>query len=171
MVFSASFSLFSASSVYSTDPALSMVNTGSFVVSGGFGSAGAAPDFSTSSEQDLTFLTTGSVLLSSQPAYAAWFSIASGSGNNSAPDFMLQTIDNDWLVSSASLNLAGGSFFYTMPAVTVILPSGDLYLLRGFYAAGNQFEFWQSTNRDQPAPSGHTLLDVTVIGVIQGGSN
>lgn len=52
--------------------------------------------------------------------------------------------------------------------VTVSLGQSVTYVKRGFYSIGNQYEYWSNTNRDAPPPSGHSLIDITVIGEIVG---
>ena len=49
---------------------------------------------------------------------------------------------------------------------TVITVNPVTYVLRGFYSLTGQFEYWQSGAVNSTPPSGHSLLDVTVISVI-----
>lgn len=51
----------------------------------------------------------------------------------------------------------------TSSSIVVVTTTSITYNKRGYYSAGAAYEYWQSTNRDAPAPSGHSLLDVTVI--------
>lgn len=55
---------------------------------------------------------------------------------------------------------------------TVVSGSGggslnSTFIFRGFYAAGNLYETWQGTSRNTPPPSGHSLIDITVVGELQ----
>lgn len=53
----------------------------------------------------------------------------------------------------------------TSTTTTLILTgSSTTYNKRGFYVAGGEFEYWRTRNIDEGPPSGHTLIDITIIG-------
>jgi hypothetical protein len=39
-----------------------------------------------------------------------------------------------------------------------------LYVMRGRYIPGANFEYWVATNPKNPPPSGHTLIYTTILG-------
>jgi len=41
-----------------------------------------------------------------------------------------------------------------------------IYRLRGYYVAGATFEVWTGSTKNTPPPTGHTLIDVVVEGVL-----
>jgi hypothetical protein len=41
-----------------------------------------------------------------------------------------------------------------------------IYRLRGYYVAGATFEVWTGSTKNTPPPTGHTLVDVVVEGVL-----
>lgn len=50
----------------------------------------------------------------------------------------------------------GGTVIVVNPTTT--------FIFRGYYLAGATYEFWTGTSRNTPPTSGHTLLNVTVVG-------
>lgn len=51
---------------------------------------------------------------------------------------------------------------------TVVVQGGtsQTFFFRGFFPGSGQFEFWSGSSRNTPPPSGHSLVDVTVTGVV-----
>lgn len=41
-----------------------------------------------------------------------------------------------------------------------------IYRLRGYYVSGATFEVWTGPTKNTPPPTGHTLVDVVVEGVL-----
>jgi len=39
------------------------------------------------------------------------------------------------------------------------------YHMRGYYQAGQVFEYWSTTDPFSPAPSGNSLIDITQVAV------
>lgn len=52
----------------------------------------------------------------------------------------------------------------TVVTTTTVISTVTTYLFRGYFSSSGQFEYWSGASRSTPPPTGHVLLDVTVIG-------
>jgi hypothetical protein len=143
---------------WNSDPALAPLTQGSVANLGtvrGYGSP--MVDISSSFE-------TGYIVPSSS-IYVPWIS---GSLADISSSFSL-----------LGFSLGSGFFFQNSVGASFIL-AGDFssisnanattYIIRGFYLGSGQYEYWESPTRTSSPPSGHSLIEVTVVGEIKGGS-
>lgn len=111
---------------------------------------------------------------------ASFYSIA-GTGPMVSNDMSSSFDISQWgLVSGTypnAQNIASSSYVSYVAmgpfpsTVSTSTSNSTTFILRGFYVAGGKYEFWTSTSREGLPPSGHTLIDVTVIGEIKGGTS
>jgi hypothetical protein len=73
-------------------------------------------------------------------------------------------------VSGSALGISPVILHNTIVSVssTIVVVSGSgggtfAYLLRGYYPTGNAFEFWLGSTPQTSPPSGHVLIDTTII--------
>lgn len=52
----------------------------------------------------------------------------------------------------------------TTQSNTVVISTTITYRMRGYYVVGAAFEFWTTTTPFASPPSGHSLIDTTIIG-------
>ena len=132
----------------------------------------------------LTPINMGAVA-TSWPTVRAAASDLSASVFN-APDYLMSTA---YMTGSTFQDLSASVFvpsdyslpgtvagfngiFATMPLRTgssggsVVVTNPITYIIRGFYPATGQYEYWQATYVDAPNPTGHAVVSKTVVGVI-----
>lgn len=49
---------------------------------------------------------------------------------------------------------------------TTVVGTSQTFLFRGFFPSSGQYETWSGPSRNTPPPSGHSLIDITITGII-----
>lgn len=80
---------------------------------------------------------------------------------------------NGAFLTNLYLSSAGAPSFFSTNTFTNTAGNGNgnggggstthSYLMRGYYPSTHQFEFWVTTTPDSAPPTGHALIDITIV--------